>query len=569
LLIRQFRKRELTPNVSVIITVLCLGIPILMGFQNWDDHDRSKREGAYALAFNYLNDLDKNNPILFVYGDNDTYPRWGLQETDNFRDDVKVVNYTLLGSPWNIEQSLRKTYNAPPLPAQLEYKDYRLNTNDNIMVVAGNIRSIFEELHSIIKPDAGLSISEIMDLPPNEITGYLIDPGYDPVGIKKLYTSIQPLEKYLVQDSMTAKEALNFILDNKNPAKQALADYYGYPTGAVNYLPVDKIVIPVNKENALKYGIAAPADADKIVDQITIELGKRQLYKSELLMIAMFADYKWDRSIYFSGGGISDPGNIFWLSDYLENNGFSYKLVPIHTPFGKNGKIGRTNLNKMYESFGNFKWANYNRPDASFSNTDRNYTNTYRNISVRLAEDFIEASNKAKAKEVLDKAMQMIPDEPRYDYGLGTVRIAEVYRKLGETKLADQLSQTTRKRLDEKIRFYESLPNQLKYTVSNDLSDTRSDVSLMVYGEINYYLEKKDTIKALEIFKTEFEPVKKNLIADYRSYNKDGRMDVNEQNKIDGQFKYISELLGIADMIDTAYAEQQTNELYQILTEDK
>jgi len=568
LLIKKFGKRELKPNIAVIISVICIGIPVLMGFQNWDDHDRSHREGAYALAYNYLNKLDKNS-MLFVYGDNDTYPLWGLQEAENFRDDVKIVNYTLLGSPWNIEQSLRKTYNAPPLPSKLEYKDYQLNTNDNIMVVAGNIRSIFGELHSIIKPDAGLSVAEIMDLPPEQITPYLTDPGYDPAGIKDLYNSIKPVEQYLVKDSMTAREAIDFILDNKNPAKKALADYYGYPIGAVNYLPVDKIVIPVNKENAVKYGIVSPEEAGQMVDYITVNLGKRQLYKSELLFISMFAEYNWDRSIYFSGGGISDPQNIFWLSDYLENNGFSYKLVPIKTPFGKGGKIGKSNTGKMYDSFQSFKWANYNRDDASFSNTDRNYTNTYRNISVRLAEDFIEQGDKAKAKEVLDRVMEMIPDEPRYDYGLSTERIAQVYKKIGENKKAQALLDTTRQRLKEKVDFYESLPDHVRYTVAGQLSDARSDYSLMLYDEVSGYLERGDSAAALEIFKEVFTPVRNKLIESYKNYSKDGKVDLREQSNIDGQFKFVSELLGIADMIDSTYAGRQTNELYEVLTSEK
>ncbi len=568
LLVKKIKKRELIPSVSIVISALCLGIPLLMGFQNWDDHDRSKREGAYALAHNYLNNLDKNS-ILFVYGDNDTYPLWGLQETELFRDDVKIVNYTLLGSPWNIEQSLRKTYNAPALPSKLKYKDFQLNTNDNIMVVAGNIKSIFGELHSIIRPDAGLSVAEVMSLPADQITQYLVDPGYDPVGIQQLYNSVKPLEQYLVKDSMTVKEAFEFLMDNKNPAKTALADYFGYPIGAVNYLPVEKIIIPVNKQNALKYGIVSPKDADKIVDNITIMLGKRQLYKSEFLMISMFAEYNWDRSIYFSGGGVSDPSNIFWLSDYLENNGFSYKFVPIYTRFGSGGKLGRSNTEQMYKNFNSFEWANYNLPNASFSNTDRNYTNTYRNISIRLAEDFTELGNKAKAKEVLDKVMEMIPDEPRYDYGLSTERIAQAYNKIGETKKAQTLINTAKQRLVEKISFYESLPDNVRYTVSADLSDARSDYSLMVYGRVGELLGKKDTAGAMKFFQSEFKPVRDKLIQSYQQYNKDGNVDVREQNNIDGQFKFVSELLGIADLIDTTYAEKETNELYKILTNEK
>lgn len=565
LITKKIKKRELKPAVPAIITSICLIIPMLMGFQNWDDHDRSKREGAYAIAHNYLNKLDPNS-ILFVYGDNDTYPLWGLQETEHFRDDVKVVNYTLLGSPWNIEQAYRKTYQAEALPHQMELKNYQLNSNDNIIVASRHIQSIFGELYSIIRPDTNLSVAEVMELPSEQIAAYLTDPGYDPAGIKEMYHSIKPLEKYLVQDSMTAQEAMAFILDNKNPAKQAIAEYYGYPAGAVNYLPVSKIVIPVNKENAVKYGIVSAKDAGEMVDQITITLGKTQLYKSELLMLDLFANYNWDRAIYFSGGGISDPNNIFYLNDYLEYSGFTYKLVPIYNRFGAGGKIGRSNTTALYENFQSFEWANYNLDNASFSNTDRNYTNTYRNIAVRLAEDLAQSGEKAKAKSVLDKVMEMIPDQPRYDYGLSTERIAQAYHKAGDTQKAKELLNTTRQRLIEKIDFYESLPAHLRYTVARDLRDARSDYSLLVYGEVGRFLQQGNSENALKLFRSEFTPVKEKLIQSYQQYMSDGNMDRREEANIDGQFRFVSELLGIAEMIDSAYAEKETNDLYKLLT---
>lgn len=565
LLIKQLKKQELSPKMALIISGICLGVPILMGFQNWDDHDRSKREGAYALAYNYLNNLDEN-AILFVYGDNDTYPLWGLQETENFRDDLKVVNYTLLGAPWNIEQSLRKTYHAAALPSDLKPENYQLNTNDQIFLVGRNIRSSFEELNSIIRPDAGLSLKEVMQLPTAEISQYLTDPNYDPAGIQEFYQSIQAFEEYSTKESMTVKEAFDFIMDNKNPTKIAMAQHFGYKLGPVNFLPVDKLIIPVNKENAIKYGIVDAKDRDLIEDHITINIGSRHLYKSELLMISMFAAYNWDRSIYFSGGGISDPANIFWLSDYLENNGFTYKFIPIKTPFGKNGKLGRSNTDKMYQNFNQLLWANYNLDEASFSNTDRNYTNTYRNIGSRLAQDFIERGDREKAKEVLDKVMEMIPDQPRYDYGLGLDRIAQLYSQIGESETAAQLMKTTKERLVEKINFYESLPLHLRYTVASELSEARSDYSIMVYGQVAALLEKADTAAALKLFDAEFQPVREKLIQTYQRFKQE-EAEIDQRN-IDGQISFISELLGIADMIDTVYAEKQTEDIYTILTQD-
>lgn len=52
---------------------------------------------AYGqLAKNYLSGLPANS-ILITIGDNDTYPLWFLQETENFRKDVTVINASLLG----------------------------------------------------------------------------------------------------------------------------------------------------------------------------------------------------------------------------------------------------------------------------------------------------------------------------------------------------------------------------------------------------------------------------------------------------------------------------------------
>ena len=46
--------------------------------------------------------------MLFVDGDNDTYPLWYLQEVDSLRRDVTVVTVPLLGASWYAEELSRR-----------------------------------------------------------------------------------------------------------------------------------------------------------------------------------------------------------------------------------------------------------------------------------------------------------------------------------------------------------------------------------------------------------------------------------------------------------------------------
>ncbi|HOT15994.1 MAG TPA: hypothetical protein PK252_14645, partial [Bacteroidales bacterium] len=100
-------------------TAICLlCVPVLMGQQNWDDHDRSDRYTCRDFASNYLNSCEKD-AIIFTNGDNDTFPLWYAQEVEGIRTDVRVVNLSYLGADWYLEQMHRKAYESEPLPFSL------------------------------------------------------------------------------------------------------------------------------------------------------------------------------------------------------------------------------------------------------------------------------------------------------------------------------------------------------------------------------------------------------------------------------------------------------------------
>ncbi|MCB0510265.1 MAG: hypothetical protein KDC82_05845, partial [Bacteroidetes bacterium] len=88
--------------------------PLLMGFDGWDDHNRSGRTTAFDFASNYLESCEPN-AIIFTQGDNDTYPLWYAQEVEGVRTDIRVVNLSLLGVDWYINQLRYKMNDAEPI----------------------------------------------------------------------------------------------------------------------------------------------------------------------------------------------------------------------------------------------------------------------------------------------------------------------------------------------------------------------------------------------------------------------------------------------------------------------
>ncbi|MGM0507403.1 MAG: glycosyltransferase family 117 protein, partial [Bacteroidota bacterium] len=98
---------------------LLLALPVWMAMENWPSHDRSHNYVARDYAWNLLQSVDEN-AILFTNGDNDTFPLWYLQEVENVRTDVRVVNLSLLNTAWYIKQLRdRTTHESLPLPIRL------------------------------------------------------------------------------------------------------------------------------------------------------------------------------------------------------------------------------------------------------------------------------------------------------------------------------------------------------------------------------------------------------------------------------------------------------------------
>ncbi len=105
-------KNERTLNL--VTAVVCLAVPLLMAQQEWDDHDRSRKTTGPDMAKAYLESCAPN-AVIFTFGDNDTYPLWYAQEVEGVRTDIRVINNSLLGIDWYINQLRYKINDADSL----------------------------------------------------------------------------------------------------------------------------------------------------------------------------------------------------------------------------------------------------------------------------------------------------------------------------------------------------------------------------------------------------------------------------------------------------------------------
>jgi hypothetical protein len=108
----RFRHRLL---MVAIVGALVLACPVHQIARNYSAVDSSKNYFAIDFARNALNCLPAD-AILFVGGDNDTYPLLYVQNAEGLRPDVDILNFYLLNTPWYLEQLLKR---RPDFPLQL------------------------------------------------------------------------------------------------------------------------------------------------------------------------------------------------------------------------------------------------------------------------------------------------------------------------------------------------------------------------------------------------------------------------------------------------------------------
>jgi Protein of unknown function (DUF2723) len=230
-------QKYLGNRISALITFILLlaAGPLLMAAENWDDHNRSGRYTARDIGANYLESCAPNS-ILFTYGDNDSFPVWYVQDVEEVRTDVRVVNLSYIQAGWYIDMMRQKAFKSDPLPISLGSDKYKEGVRTQIPV------------HKRV--DKPVEISELVRFAGLDDRKYQID-------------------------------------------LSGRADY-------VNYFPTNKFLINVDSATVLSNGTVKEYFRDRLLSPMIWEYTETDAFKGDLAIMDLISNNDWKRPIYIS-----------------------------------------------------------------------------------------------------------------------------------------------------------------------------------------------------------------------------------------------------------------------------
>ena len=342
-----FRKRAgLNMSMGAIAaSAIVMVAPLLMGFQNFDDHSRRHHTGARDYASNFLQSCDPN-AIIFTYGDNDTYPLWYAQEVENIRRDVRVVNLSLIAVDWYIAQLSRKINDSPPIKLTIPKEAYRGYKRNQLFV------DPFEKGQRMPLQQA---VKFAGDNHPVPISGG------------------KTLESYLPSKKLFIPVDRNKIVQNKIIS----------PTEA-NTLP-GTIEMTINKQYILKGDLA-------VMDIIASNIWERPIYFAVTVRTESLLGL--DEYLQMEGLGLK----------IIPIKAGKDPLVP--GVLGK-GRVASEKVYENVMT--KFRWGNFDKHRLHVDRSYGPSIQSHRYMMLRAIQDFIKRGNNAKAIALIDKYFEAFP----------------------------------------------------------------------------------------------------------------------------------------------------------------
>jgi hypothetical protein len=426
-------------NASAALVCL-LAVPVLMAAEEWDDHDRSKKQIARDLAKNYLESCAPN-AILFTFGDNDTYPLWYAQEVEGIRKDIRVINYSLLGIDWYINQMRYKVNESAPIDVIWSADKIEGGKRDYIR---------FYEREGLTDQNRFVDLYSLMN---------------DFVGSDDQAAQVQ------MQDGTW-----------------------------MNYLPVKKVSVPVDIAKVRKNGTVEATDS--VSTDMRFEIPKDILMKNDLAVLNIIAANKWDRPIYFTspfgelgfGQYLRNEGQSYRLvpvaGENMVNSRASYDVLKNKFAFGS------ANIPGVY-------YDEENR--RHLVGIRQSYAEAANKLAIdgdsAKARELLQIADKNLLEENIPYAMVSRQNQ----HNTISVQFVEAAYRAGDKKLAAKVSAAVMKDVNEQLAYYAylgdmSVPELLQAVqdILSNKADNLSNEQRQIFIEIRQAIIIQEYLRNLE-----------------------------------------------------------------------
>ncbi|MCW3076058.1 MAG: formate-dependent nitrite reductase, rane component [Bacteroidetes bacterium] len=207
----------------------------------------------------------------------------------------------------------------------------------------------------------------------------------------------------------------------------------------IDILPAKLLYVNVDSLKVMHNKVISVKDTARLAKRVSWDLGGRSyITKNDLMVLDLIANNDWKRPIYFAVT-TGDEAYV-GLKKYFQLEGLAYRFVPVKQSEMEEAQGGRVNTEVMYDNIMNkFLWGGMDKKGV---NLDENCVRMVGNLRMQmgvLAGALIGEGKNKKAKAVLDKCLQVMPDE-NVSYDATVFTICAAYYQIGETQKANELA---------------------------------------------------------------------------------------------------------------------------------
>jgi hypothetical protein len=240
-------------------------------------------------------------------------------------------------------------------------------------------------------------------------------------------------------------------------------------TFSTSTFPTPNFFLKVDQAAAQRAGLAAPERKSQLVSELRWNMGKRSMEKKNLVILDVIATNNWKRPIYFSSTVASS--DYMNLEPYFQLEGMAYRLLPFKNPnYGQDQEEGYvpTALNHKH-LMQDFAYKGLNNKTIFYDENSLRYPSYYRDKFARLANAYLAKGNAAKAKEVADYCLQVMPPDT-VPYDSFSPLLAPALVAGGERQRANMLLDTTLREATQSLDYYAARPDAALFDFTRNLN---------------------------------------------------------------------------------------------------